>query len=385
MNIWLMPSAFHPHRGGVEEVTLQLGRFLKGRGHGVLVLTNRYPPDLPEGDTVDGLEVARFAFPAPGMSLASATRFASGFPRSLGAMLARSPRPDIVHVHCASSQLGFAAAFARLARARLVLTTHGEVDVDADCLFQESIYARTSLRLAAIAADGITACSSWTARSAARIAPILGEAVVIPNGVDPLQWEMTLPPDEPVVATWGRHVPQKGFDLLLDAWPLVRKILPSAVLLIGGEGAQSASLKARATDGVEFLGQVDRTGVAEMLRRTRIVVVPSRVEPFGIVALEAMAAGRAVVWSIHGGLNEATGGLGWSVDPQDRRALARTLVDALKATPDPRELRRHAEGLSWENQGTRYLDLYEQTLRRRRRSRVLDKAEGGEVQRGTTR
>jgi glycosyltransferase involved in cell wall biosynthesis len=362
MKIWLMPSAFHPHRGGVEEATLQLGRFLKAQGHSVLVLTNRHPQDLPAGESVEGLEVRRLAFPAPSANLRSAAGFSVSSMRSLRAMLRIRPRPDVVHVQCASSQLSFAVAYSRLTSVRLVVTTQGEVDVDAAQLYQHSAYARASLRMATRAADALTACSAWTAQSASRVAPRLKNSVVIPNGVDPNQWEVTSISDQPVLATWGRHVPQKGFDLLLDAWPLIRKSIPTARLLIGGSGEQTPLLQSRASSGVEFLGPLDRDGVAGLLTQSRLVVVPSRVEPFGIVALEAMAAGRPVVWSQRGGLNEATGGLGWPVDPYDSSALAQTVVDALAVEIDPYDYRRHAERLSWERQAKRYVRLYEHAL-----------------------
>lgn len=368
LNIWLMPSAFQPHRGGVEEATLQLGRFLVGNGHDVRVLTHRHPPTLPAVEAIEGLDVERLAFTAPAAGFRPTMRFARDAPRSLREMFRLRPHPDVVHVNCASSQLNFGAAFAQLTSAALVLTTQGEIDVDADDLFRRSVYARTSLRVASRLAAATTACSSWTAESAGRIAPRLANAIVIPNGIDPGQWEPAPASDSPVVAAWGRHVPQKGFDLLLDAWPLVIEAFDSARLLLGGEGTETPALQARAHSSVEFLGALDRQGVAAMLRRSRIVVVPSRLEPFGIVALEAMASGRPVVWSVHGGLQEATGALGWGVDPYDRSALARALVDALRADSDPRALRRHAEKFSWAILGQRYLEVYEKTLSSQRGS-----------------
>lgn len=360
MNICLMPSAFYPHRGGVEEATLQLGRFLQAQGHSVLILTNRYPQDLPAEDSIEGLDVKRLEFPAPSASLRSAGVFSVVAARSLRAMLQLRPRPEVVHVQCASSQLAFAVAYSRFTSARLVVTTQGEVDVDSDQLYQKSSYARGCLRLATHAADSLTACSAWTAQSASRVAPRLAGSIVIPNGVDPRQWNITPPADQPVVATWGRHVAQKGFDLLIDAWPLIRESMPTARLLIGGCGEQTPALQSRAGAGVEFLGSLDRAGVAKLLRRSRLVVVPSRLEPFGIVALEAMAAGRPVVWSRRGGLSEATGGLGWPIDPYDSPALARTVVDALTTEVDFHEYRRHAEQMSWEHQAKRYVQVYEE-------------------------
>ena len=358
MRIWLLPSAFLPHRGGVEEATLQLGRALKERGHEVLIVTNRHPPDLAPEDVVEGLPVVRLSFAAPSMSSRSVARFALTFPRVVRSMLATPHRPEIVHVQCASSQLAFAVAFVKLSRANLVLTTQGETSVDADQLFQRSLYARLSLRTAARSAHAITACSAWTARHAEKIASPLGSATIIPNGIDPSQWQVTEPADAPVVATWGRHVRQKGLDLLMDAWPAVRAEIPSARLVIGGSGPDTPALVERGMPGVEFVGSLDRRGVADLLSRSRVVVVPSREEPFGIVALEAMASGRGVVWSTHGGLSEATGGLGWPADPANSHGLAQSILQALNSPGAPQLYREHAESFSWTRIVDQYLDVY---------------------------
>ena len=358
MNIWLLPSAFHPHKGGVEELTLQLAQQLERLGHRVLVITNRHPAALRRVDAVEGISVVRVPFASPRAALAPAARFPFAYARAVGAMLRQRPRPDILHVQCASAQLAAAIGFTTIRRVPFVFTTQGEVEADANNLFQASSYARAMFGLASRAADALTAPSHWTATATAELAPAFGDATVIPNGVDPQQWPLTSPPEEAVVASWGRHVPQKGFDLLLEAWPRVRERIPSARLLIGGSGPDTPELRKAATDGVEFVGHLDRPGVQQLLEHSRVVAVPSRIEPFGIVALEAMASGRAVVWSTRGGLREAMNGLGWPVDPHDRESLAAAIVYALLARPDPQRYRGRAEELSWAAITAMYLDVY---------------------------
>jgi glycogen(starch) synthase len=358
MNVWLMPSAFLPHLGGVEEVTFQLAQGLKKQGHSVLVLTQRHPAELPAYERISGLDVIRLEFPAPARAFRPALRFPSALVRTQTALFRQLPRPDVVNVHCASAQLGSVIPFVTAKRVPLVLTTHGELDVDADALFQRSVYARSSFRLTARLAKRVTACSRWTANRAARLAPAFEHAVVIPNGVDLEDWPLLPPVRDPIVAAWGRHVRQKGFDLLLNAWPDVRRRVPDAQLLIGGDGTETERLRELATEGVTFVGRLDRGGVKKLLARSKIVVVPSRLEPFGIVALEAMAAGRGVVWSERGGLAEATGGLGWSVDPENRSQLVRALVGALQTEPNGEPFRVRAEELSVNAMTNSYLDVY---------------------------
>ena len=143
---------------------------------------------------------------------------------------------------------------------------------------------------------------------------------------------------------------------MIDAFAGVRREMPDAVLLIGGDGPQTPALVEMAGEGVEFLGPLDRADVQTLLSRSRSAVVPSRLEPFGIVAVEAMASGRGVVWSTNGGLGDATGGLGWGVDPTNTRALVRALMAAHQEPLQPERARRHAETLSW----ARVCDRYEQ-------------------------
>jgi glycogen(starch) synthase len=365
VRIWLCPSAFFPHRGGVEELTLQLAREYAARGHQVLVVAPKHPADLPSRDTVEGVEVVRIEFASPRRAVRSLARFPRSLARQVAELGRLTPRPDVIHVQCPSLQMAALTAFGCVRRIPLVLTSQGEIVMDENDVYGQSSYLRLALRVSSRLAAGLTACSAWTAEQAGGFAPRFADAMVIPNGIDPSQWQVAAQVDEPVLCAWGRHVPQKGFDLLLPAFEDVRAEQPDARLLLGGSGAQTAALAAAAGPGVELLGPLDRAGVQTMLARSRAAVVPSRLEPFGIVALEAMAVGRPVVWSTVGGLAEATGGIGWGVDPNDRRALATAMLDAVTSTVSPDDARSHAESMSWRTIADQYLGLYETATPRR--------------------
>jgi glycosyltransferase involved in cell wall biosynthesis len=141
-------------------------------------------------------------------------------------------------------------------------------------------------------------------------------------------------PANPVVAYAGRLVREKGVDVLLDAFAEVRAARPSATLLIVGDGPDRDRLVAESgarglSTCVTFTGHLPAAEMEEQLGRAWVQAVPSRwVEPFGLVAVEAMMRGTAVVAAATGGLAEIVedGETGCLVPPADARALARVLI-----------------------------------------------------------
>lgn len=363
LRIWLAPSAFHPSSGGVEELTLQLAREYQRRGHDVTVVVHRHPRDLPPEEMVEGVPVRRVDLDLPGAHPAGLLRYPLALRRQLAALDSVGPRPDVVHVQCAANQVLPLTIWTALRRVPLVLTTQGEVTMDAGQVYQRSLQMRISLRLGARRATALTACSRRAGDDAATVASRFRGCEVVPNGVDPTQWTTVPLPSSPTFVAWGRHVPQKGLDLLLRAFAVLREEVPDATLRIGGHGPEHDRLRALAGPGVEFVGRLDRPGVQALLEQSRVAVVPSRLEPFGIVAVEAMATGRGVVWSTHGGLADATGGLGRGADPTDTAALAAAMLSAHRAPLDPSTARAHAESLGWDHIGDRYLTIYADALR----------------------
>lgn len=359
MRLWLAPSAFAPHRGGVEELTLKIAQHLQAAGDDVTVVTNRHPKALPSRDEVEGVPVRRVAFTAPGRRPDRAARHFLAACSVQAALTDIGPVPDVIHVVCPSTQLPPIARWARTRAVPLIITSQGETAMDAGRIYQRSAWMRQNLRSAAADSAALTSCSTWTAAAAAEVAPGFARSTVVLNGVDPNDWcDLPAVPDEPVVAAWGRHVPQKGFDLLLDAWPLVLAEIPTAALRLGGDGPETAALRARAGAGVQFVGDLDREGVRDLLRSARIAVVPSRIEPFGIVALEALAAGRGLVYSAGTGLAEAAGACGRAVDPRDPVALAAAAVAELRAPTPAVVAREQAASLSWDQLAVHYRSLY---------------------------
>jgi glycogen(starch) synthase len=136
----------------------------------------------------------------------------------------------------------------------------------------------------------------------------------------------------------GRLVSDKGADVLIEALVKVRGSGINTRLTVAGDGPERERLGKQVMDlglqsSVEFVGHQDSRHLVEMLNRHRILVVPSRwAEPFGIVALEAIACGCVVVGSAEGGLPEAIGPCGVTFPNGDSAALA-TVLTKLLADP----------------------------------------------------
>lgn len=142
---------------------------------------------------------------------------------------------------------------------------------------------------------------------------------VIPNGVDPeklrpdpqskVSREQYAAPQEKIVYYMGRLVPEKGVQVLIEAIPKVLHYHPATKFIIAGTGPFENELKQRAAqlgiaNRIYFVGYVNDQTRNSLYHFADVAVFPSLYEPFGIVALEAMAAKTPVVVSDNGGLGE---------------------------------------------------------------------------------
>jgi glycogen(starch) synthase len=347
--IALIPSAYLPTLGGVQELTRHLALALTTAGDTVEVWTQQADGMGPTVEAIDGLIVRRFPFPLPRAHAGSLLPFARG---SAAAVLAlrravREFAPQILHVQCFGPNGAYAAALSALTRIPLVVTLQGETVMDDSDVFEISTTLRAALRLGLRRAAAVTACSQFTLDDAEnRFGLPAGRGEVIFNGVVVADREAVTGLDEAwlpagrYVLALGRIVEKKGFDLLIRAFATVARQQSAVTLAIGGDGPLEPFLRAmvaelHVTDRVCFLGRLSREQVAAAMGGAEIFVMPSRLEPFGIVVLEAWRAGRAVIATNRGGAPEFVedGTTGLLVDPFDTPALAGVL-DRLLSDPE---------------------------------------------------
>ena len=379
MKIAVFASAFYPNIGGVEELVRELAIAYRAKGHDPIIITNRWPRDLPDHDVVDGIEVHRLALRWPPGSLkAKATYLASH--RTVLRQVVRlleAHGTDVVHVQCVSSNGLYAREAADRLGLPLVVTTQGELTMDASQIFERYDYVRALYIRLAETADAFTACSGKTLRDAeAYLGHAIPGAEVIHNGANTEVFGRAepWPRERPYLFAIGRLVPQKGFDLLLRAY---RDAGPAADLLLAGEGPDRAALEQLAAelgiaDRVTFFGRADREQVPRLHGGAAYVVLPSRTdEGLPLVSIEAMAAGRALIATETGGIREAV------TDGEDALLVPKGDVDALAAAlarvdADPALRERlgtaalaRAASFSWSSLADRYLAVF---------ARVTDRA-----------
>jgi glycogen(starch) synthase len=170
------------------------------------------------------------------------------------------------------------------------------------------------------AADQVIVCSHYMRGHVADIFDIEESRIaVIPNGIDPDDLTHVedldalrarfAQPHERLVLLVGRLVYEKGFQVALDALPDVIDHVGDLRFLVAGSGTADAELRAQATRlGLDehgtFLGWIGDDALHSLYRIADLTVVPSLYEPFGLVALEAMASGCPCIVADTGGLRE---------------------------------------------------------------------------------
>ncbi|MFW5474015.1 glycosyltransferase family 4 protein [Knoellia sp. CPCC 206450] len=207
-----------------------------------------------------------------------------------------------------------------------------------------------------------------------------GDAYIIPNGVDTsrfrpdgatTRWSGT--PDRPVLAFLGRiDEPRKGLAVMLAAMPRVLDALPGARLVVAGPGDVeeiSAGLDPRVRAATEFLGAVSEDDKVALLRSADLYVAPhTGGESFGIVLVEAMAAGAPVLASDLEAFTAVLGDgpAGRTFPNGDGGALAEAVVDLVGHPEERARLRevgiRRARSFDWNVVAQRVMAVYETVI-----------------------
>lgn len=238
----------------------------------------------------------------------------------------------------------------------------------------------------------IICCSKYMQDELHRIFQIPSDKLrVIPNGVYPGEFNTTnmeplkvrhryCAPDEKMLFYVGRIVREKGLGVLLDAFSRVLATEPKAKLVIAGKGPYLDELRHRAYqlgiyNRIYFTGYIDDDTRNALYKSADIAVFPSLYEPFGIVALEGMAAGALVITSDAGGLGEIInhGVNGLKAYSDNATSLADNILWALNHPDHARQMIAKALDdlkniYNWDRIAAQTLGVYEEICREYRES-----------------
>jgi glycosyltransferase involved in cell wall biosynthesis len=335
----------------------------------ILCLTNMYPgPAEPDygafvRDMCDALEdrghdVRRAVIDSRSSGI---VRTPAKYGRLGVRAMANSRWSEVIYAHYLFPTGAIAAAAGRASRRPWVITAHGG---DVANLERSSVRTATAAGLAG--ASAVIAVSRYLADRLGESGLSLPPTFIANMGVnmasftiaDQSGWRdrLGLGATGPVITAVGGLTDRKNPITLLLAFARLRTMFPSAHLVFVGDGPLRESIVGGAqrlgiSDAVTLTGAINHEDVAGWLAASDLLALVSRVEPLGVVALEALACGRPVVATRVGGTGEVVPPeCGALVDPANPIAIADTIRGVLMRDPDPETCRAAAERFALDEQ-----------------------------------
>lgn len=365
MRLLFWCGTYWPNIGGVEVFSANLMAALRRRGHEVAIVTSHTDLDLPDEDSYQDVPIHRMPFnkaytdPDPGAFVEAWRRVTA---------VKASFAPDVIHINFSGFDGGgvlFHLETGAAHSAPFMVTIH---------TIRHAPWHDPLLDRILREAGWVVSVSEALKAELNTLAPEIAErSSVICNAIEvPALAPAPLPRDAPRLVCLGRVVHDKGFDVALAAFAELAPRFPNARLVIAGDGPARAELETQAqalgiAESVEFQGWVAPARVFELMNSATLVVMPSRRETFGLVALEAAMMARPVVASRVDGLPEvvADGQTGLLVDKDDPTALARAVAQLLEDAGMAERMGRAARRRAQERFGfERYVDAYDSLYQR---------------------
>ena len=328
--------------GGVQDQVFRLRRWLVDAGHDPVVI----------GPGTEGPEGCVLLGSAVGVRANKSSVPIALDPRVLAKVRRAVGDAEVVHIH--EPLMPMVSLSATRIRD---LPTVGTFHADASTLTRRALrFGMPAVRSVVSRLDVRTAVSAV----AGSVMNGVGELRIIPNGVDVVDYRVGDKRANSVVFL-GRDDPRKGLGILLDAWPAVVDAVPGASLsVVGAERSEPMP-------GVSYLGRVPEDEKRDVLATSSIYVAPNTGgESFGIVLVEAMASGCAVIASALPGFVRVLGDAGELVKPGDVSGFAQRIVSVLDDDRRREALQSAAVGRAGRFDGpmvaSHYIEAYEDAI-----------------------
>jgi glycogen(starch) synthase len=365
----LMLTWYYPPQvvGGIAAHVDGLSRAMARHGHEVVVFapSRRRRRGRADPDIV-GVRVERVPIGLPWLPDDDVVAHAASASHHFVQQLAKLGdwRPDVVHVH--DWRLAWAAdTITTLTGATLVVTVHATERVRHGGHLPPGMpgTVHSIESWLAFRSDALIATSKFMVREVVTGLEVTVDRVQqIPNGIAPEHWAPVQPSARRsrLVFTWGRVQYEKGFQVLARAISELRGRVDGIECVIGGRGSYLPELQSQidlegVSDLVALPGFLNDVQLRTHLHRAGCVVIPSLYEPFGIVALEALAGGAPLIVARTGGLAELVESTraGLMFEPGNATDLARCIERVLTDADLADELGAHgtamlAERYSWD-------------------------------------
>ncbi len=388
--------------GGLGRHVGALARTLAAHGHDVHVVTRQHADDdLPLDEHSEGVHIVRVPEAPPvigfGDELVSWVLAFNNRVQSAATRLIREHGPfDVVHAHdwlVAYAAAGLKDAWDLPVVATIHATERGRhqgwLPGPLNKLIHQIEWWLT------YEARRVITCSAYMREQVGETFQLPGDKIdVVPNGVavrdfalpasEVAAFRATLTPEDTnLVLFAGRLEYEKGVQTVLDALHGLRERVGPTEFLIAGVGTYSDELRRKVDEldlgeHVRFTGFLEDHDLRLHYAAADVAVAPSIYEPFGLVAVEAMACGTPVVVGDTGGLREIVqGGHGLSFTPQDAdhltEVLASVLTDERMASGlVARGHARIAARYDWDQVATSTVDVYERSIVEERELRGVD-------------
>ncbi len=374
MNILIISHLYYPKIGGVEVAVANLSEQFVKNGHYVEIVTTHLPNTSPKSEIINGIKVTRLPFRNPTKyNPISLLKFLI---RAMECMIklllvVRKNDFDLINLHYVGENALYALLLSYIKKIPLITSIHGS-DIEYFAhkgRFNKWVVKKTLSRSSKIISNS-NALLQMTSTLFGKY--IQEKAIVAGNGV----WIPKLMQFEhirksfPYLLAIGRLVHHKGFDILVDAYAIVKQKFPDVKLVIIGDGPERIPLelnckKEGLNNSILFYGKQEQKEVMQAIADCQFIIVPSRREAFGLTILEAMASGKAVIAADVGGISELVnhGKNGLLVKDNNPESFATEIIFLLEHPKIAAQFGIEGKQMvssryTWEIIGRKYLEIY---------------------------
>lgn len=338
----LITAPWDTDTGGVVSVAGYLGKMLQGKGYDVLFFHPGGSDVLVQHKTKWGFRGYKLnlrRFPGEGSNIRQIISFLVFLPIVLYQLrkIIKHHNIKVINIHYPSDEFGYFALMRHILPIKLILSIHG-ADFFPDGVPLKKI--PQGVKMLIKASDRVIAPSQAFLDEFLELVPnARNKSGYIHNGIDVKEFngsKLYEKGNERIILSIAYHTYKKGLDVLLDAFASVIELDETIMLYLIGDGTDRKMLEQQVerhniSNRVKFLGNQNRENISKYLYQCEIYVQPSRSEPFGIAAVEALSCGRPVIASNVGGLKETVqnGVNGLLVEAGNADALAQALTRLL--------------------------------------------------------